>query len=384
VVVTIRRGSVDMHGDVGVRKPKCLITASLSEAAIKRLAERVDVIYEDWRKTGRIYLDDELAERIKKEGIEILIVEADQVSGDTIRQTELKFIGACRGNPYAIDLAAATERGIPVVHAPARNSQAVAEFTVGILLALMRKIVFAQRLLDRGIAYEASCDFQRMYSALEGREVQGKVVGIIGLGDIGTRVAKILSSFGASILVYDPYVSDDKIRSVPARRATLDELLSQSDIISIHVKLTEETYHIIGEREISRMKPSSVLINTSAPGTLDDSALLKALREGIIAGAALDVQENEPIDSSNPFLEFDNVVVTPHIAGNSAETIERQSEMIVDDLIRFLDGERPRHLMNPEIYSCNPRTQSLRKAQTTSGNVPHCETAQREPQSHKA
>ncbi|MBO3753755.1 MAG: hypothetical protein FGF53_02570 [Candidatus Brockarchaeota archaeon] len=333
-----------------VERPKCLITATFTKEALARLSQRVDVIYEDWRKTGRIYFGDELADKINENKVEILVVEADQVTADVIEGTNLRFIGACRGTPYAVDVAAATAKGIPVVHAPGRNSQAVAELTIGLMVALLRKLVYAQRMFMRGVSYETDRDFQDVYNALEGGEIHGKKVGIIGLGDIGTRVAKILLSFGASILVYDPYVSDDKILSAGGKRVTLNELVKQSDIITLHVRLTDETYHIIGKEEISMMKPSAVIINTSSPGTVDDQALLEALRQGRIAGAALDVQENEPVDSSNPFLELDNAIVTPHIGGNTRETVERQSDLIVGDLFRFLNGDKPLHLLNPEIY----------------------------------
>lgn len=327
-----------------------MITATFTKEALARLSQRVDVIYEDWRKTGRIYFGDELADKINENKVEILVVEADQVTADVIEGTNLRFIGACRGTPYAVDVAAATAKGIPVVHAPGRNSQAVAELTIGLMVALLRKLVYAQRMFMRGVSYETDRDFQDVYNALEGGEIHGKKVGIIGLGDIGTRVAKILLSFGASILVYDPYVSDDKILSAGGKRVTLNELVKQSDIITLHVRLTDETYHIIGKEEISMMKPSAVIINTSSPGTVDDQALLEALRQGRIAGAALDVQENEPVDSSNPFLELDNAIVTPHIGGNTRETVERQSDLIVGDLFRFLNGDKPLHLLNPEIY----------------------------------
>lgn len=332
---------------------RCLITATFTEEALARLSQRVDVTYEDWRKTGRIYLGDELVDKINENRAEILVVEADQVTADIINRTNLRFIGACRGTPYAVDVAAATVKRIPVVHAPGRNSQAVAELTIGLMLALLRKLVYAQRRFMRGVSYETDRDFQDVYNALEGREVFGKKVGIIGLGDIGTRVAKILLSFGASTLVYDPYVSDEKILSVGGRRVSLNELVRQSDIITLHVRLTDETYHIMGKEEISAMKPSAIIINTSSPGTIDDQALLEALRQGRIAGAALDVQESEPVDSSNPFLELDNAIVTPHIGGNTRETVERQSDMIVEDLFRFLDGDKPLHLLNPEIYQKN-------------------------------
>ena len=332
------------------RKPKALVTATLTRKALDKLATRVDVICEDWKTTGQIYFGDELKEKIIRNNVEILIVEADQVTEETIRGTDLKFIGACRGNPYAVSVTTATERGIPVVHAPGRNSQAVAELTICLMIALLRKVVYAQRKLAEGVSYDSPGDFQRMYNSLEGSEISGKKVGIVGLGDIGTRVARVLSSFGASLLVYDPYVSDAKIASVGAVRSSLEGLTASSDVVTVHAKLTDETYHMIGEKEFASMKRSAVVINTSTPGILDDVALLKALNEGRIAGAALDVQEAEPVDSGNPFLKLDNVVVTPHMGGNTQETTERQSEMIVGDLFRFLDGDRPLHLMNPEVY----------------------------------
>ena len=327
-----------------------MVTATLTREALDKLATRVDVICEDWKTTGQIYFGDELKEKIIRNNVEILIVEADQVTEETIRGTDLKFIGACRGNPYAVSVTTATERGIPVVHAPGRNSQAVAELTICLMIALLRKVVYAQRKLAEGVSYDSPGDFQRMYNSLEGSEISGKQVGIVGLGDIGTRVARVLSSFGASLLVYDPYVSDAKIASVGAVRSSLEGLTASSDVVTVHAKLTDETYHMIREKEFASMKRSAVVINTSTPGILDDVALLKALNEGRIAGAALDVQEAEPVDSGNPFLKLDNVVVTPHMGGNTQETTERQSEMIVGDLFRFLDGDRPLHLMNPEVY----------------------------------
>jgi len=332
-------------------RPRCLVTAPFTERALVRLAERCEVIYEDWRSTGKMYFGDELTERLNKDHVEIVIVEADQITAENIGGSTLRFIGACRGNPYQIDIAAATERHIPVVYAPGRNSQAVSELTIGITLALMRKTISAQRLLAKGVEYEKTGDFQRMYNSLQGDEISGKTVGIVGLGDIGSRVARIYISFGARILVYDPYIPEDKIAAVPAKKTTLEQLLSESDIVSVHVKLTDETYHLIEEKELSKMKPSAVLVNTSAPGTVDDVALLRALTEHRIAGAALDCQENEPVDSSNPFLPLENAVVTPHIGGDTEGTIERQSQMITDDLFRFLEGGRPVHLMNPEIYA---------------------------------
>jgi D-3-phosphoglycerate dehydrogenase len=332
-------------------KPKCLVTAPLTKEGLEKLGRRVEVIYEEWRKGGTVYFGDELTERLNRDGIEIFIEEADQISAENIERTGLKFIGACMGNPYQVDVEAATKKGVPVVNSPGRNTQAVVELTIGLTIALIRKVVYAQKLLARGVVYEGPGDFQRMYNSLEGAEVAGSTVGIVGLGEIGTRVARLFGSFGANVLVCDPYVPDEKVSSIPAKRASLEELMAASDIVSVHVKVSDQTYHIVGERELSLMKPTAVLINTSSSGTVDDEALLKALKERKIAGAALDCQEAEPVDSANPFLTLDNALVTPHIGGNSKETIERQSEMMVEDVIRFLDGQRPLRLMNPEVYS---------------------------------
>lgn len=313
----------------------------------------MDVIYQPWGDTGRVLSEGELVDTLNAHKAEILVVELERVDREVIERTGLRLLGVCRNDPRrSVDLEAATRRGIPVVYTPGRNYSAVAELTVAVMLALLRKVVFADRLLKSGkVSVSSTEEFARYYNLYRGLELSGKTVGIIGLGRIGFRVAKILKCFGVKLLVYDPYVSESRVACVGGERVDLERLLRESDIVTIHVPPSEETMGLIGKRELELMKPTAFLLNLANPVVVDEDALYEALKQGRIAGAALDVFTEEPVDSSNRFLQLDNVIVTPHIGGNTFETIERQSQMIVEDVLRFLRGERPLHLLNPEVWS---------------------------------
>ena len=331
---------------------RALITANFSQSALAELRRYLDVVYRPWGETGAVLSEDELARDLRSLQADILVVELERVSREVIEAVDLKLIGVCRNDPKrSVDLAAATERGVPVIYTPGRNYNAVAELTIAVMLALLRRVVLADRLLRGGkVSISSSEEFTRYYNLYRGYELSGKTVGIIGLGKIGFRVAQLLRGFGVRILAYDPYVSEARAASVGAELVDLETLLRESDIVTIHVPPTEETVGLIGKREIELMKPTAVLLNLANPVVVDEDALYEALKQGRIAGAALDVFSEEPVDSSNRFLQLDNVVVTPHIGGDTYETIERQSWMITGDILRFIRGERPRHLLNPEVW----------------------------------
>jgi len=162
-------------------------------------------------------------------------------------------------------------------------------------------------------------------------------------------VAKILQSFDVSLLVTDPYIDDRRIAEVGAEKVALDDLLRRSDVVSVHCLPTEETNRMLGKREFELMKKTAVFINTARASITDEYALLEALKSGAIAGAGLDVFSMEPVDCDNVFLELDNVTVTPHIGGNTADTVERQSEMLANDIRTYLEGGKPQHIANPEV-----------------------------------
>ncbi|MHA1616674.1 MAG: NAD(P)-dependent oxidoreductase [Candidatus Njordarchaeales archaeon] len=330
---------------------KAFITAPFYSSALKLLEENdIKVSYHPWIRSKRILGEKELIEILNKDSCDILVVELEYVSDKIIDNTALRIIGICRNDPSKnIDIEAANRKGVYVLYTPGRNANAVAELTIALMLAVLRKIIRADRLLRSGkIVIDSFEKFAEFYESLRGAELSGKTVGIIGLGKIGYRVAKKLRGFGVKLLVYDPYVSDEKIRCVRARRVSLEELLQESDIVTIHVPPTEETIDMIGEEELKKMKNNAILINTASSVVVDEDALFRALKEGWIAGAGLDVSAEEPIDSTNRFLQLDNVVLTPHIGGASYETIKIHSYMIAYDIIRILKGEKPKFLYNKE------------------------------------
>jgi D-3-phosphoglycerate dehydrogenase len=218
------------------------------------------------------------------------------------------------------------------------------------MLAQARHIVTADRLLKNEFFVDDFKDFGKMYKGLMGFELSGRTVGIIGLGQIGYEVAKRLRAFSVEILVLDPYIDSTKAQEVSARIVDLDELLKDSDIITIHCHSTDETRGMLGVHEFEKMKKTAILINTARASVVDESALLAALKNGTIAGAGLDVFSMEPVDSDNEFLELDNVTVMPHLGGNTVETLERQTRVIVDNVLAFTRGEIPKNILNPEVY----------------------------------
>lgn len=298
-----------------------------------------------------LHMGGSLLKMVKEGNYEIVIVEGDELKEEVINQTELKLIGSVRGSPNNISLQAANAKKIPVIAAPGRNTIAVAEHTIALMLAQVRKLIVAERFLKKDFFVDEFKDFANMYSTLMGTELFGRTVGIIGLGQIGYAVAKRLRAFGVELLVVDPYVDDMKIKEVGGKLVELNELLRSSDIITIHCKPTEETMGMLGAKEFEKMKKTAILINTARASIVDEYALRDALINGTIAGAGLDVFSMEPVDSDNEFLELDNVTVMPHMGGNTEETIQRQSKSIVTGILAYLKGEKPPNILNPEVFN---------------------------------
>ncbi|MBS7638693.1 hypothetical protein KEJ49_07445 [Candidatus Bathyarchaeota archaeon] len=331
---------------------KALITAEFDETQLKRLEGVVQVEYRSWRKTGTVLSERELSTLIRELNSDILIVELENVDEEVIRETNLRLIGLCRSDPQRhVDLNAASLKRVPVIYTPGRNANAVAELTLALILSLMRRVVAADRLLKAGLEIRDMKDFITTYNRLQGVELRGKTVGIIGFGRIGRLVAERMRCFPVRLLVYDPYVEDKTTEGYGCVKVELTDLLRESDIVTLHASITETSVGMIGEKEISLMKPSAYLLNLANPLLIDEDALYQALKEGRIAGAGLDVVSDQPVTSSERFLKLDNVILTPHIGGNTVETVYNHSKMIVDDVFRFLDGKKPIHLLNPEVYA---------------------------------
>jgi D-3-phosphoglycerate dehydrogenase len=329
---------------------KVFIRAPFHPETLERLRNKAEVIYENWMegKDGLSLLKpEEWIERIEGEDIEIVVVEADFLFRDVIEKaSKLKFIGTCRADTNLIDVEAATQHGIVVVNSPARNDVAVAELAVGLMLSLIRNIPKSHSMVSSG----SWVDPTAAYFTLRGTELTGKTVGIVGFGAIGKRVARMLKGFDTRVLAYDPYVSTETFAEFGVTPSELDELMSQSDFVTLHCITNEGTAGLIDARRIALMKPTAYLINAASTYVIDMDAIAQALREKSIAGAGFDVYESWPVSADSPLLELDNVVLTPHIGGASYETIIRYSNMVADDVERFIKGERPKNLINPQVW----------------------------------
>ncbi len=324
-----------------------LVLAPFAPAELARLRERLRVTYESWLETGRIHDPDDLARRLRDERVSFLVVEGDFVFEEAMEAAPgLELIGICRNALNHVDVEAATRRGILVVNAPGRNAVAVAELTLGLMLALARRIPQADRYVKSG----AWSDPVGGYLAYRGTELHGKTVGIVGLGAIGRMVAQRLAAMGMRLLATDPYVEPTQLGGLPVELTSLDELLGRSDFVLVHAPANESTMGMIGGPQLQRMKPSAYLVNASAPGVVAEEALAGALASKRIAGAALDVFEGHPLPESSPLRMLENLVLTPHIGGATDETVERQSAMMTEAILLALEGQRPKRLVNPKAW----------------------------------
>ena len=252
------------------------------------------------------------------------------VTGRVLRSADdLELVSKIGTGIDNIDLDAATELGIPVTHTPGLNAASVAEYTVGLAIAVCRDMVPNQETLRAG-GWRDEIELST--------SVNGKTVGIVGFGRIGSRVAAYFSGFNVELLAYDPYVFDEDTDITGATLTSLEGLLSRSDIVTVNAELTEETRGLVGASELSQMKESAVLVNTARGPVVDESALIDALEAGDIAGAGLDVFETEPLPASSPLHEFDNVVATPHTAATTTESRLKSIKRLADNTKRILDG----------------------------------------------
>ena len=296
--------------------------------------------------TPRLRLSEsELIDHLKE--VDLIIVELDNLTEKVLESAvSLKMIACCRANPVNVDVKTATRRKIPVFTAPGRNAISVAEFTIGLMINLARRIVSAHIDLKRG---GWGRDAESPYVKFQGFELMGKTVGLIGMGRVAQEVARRLFSFGVTVVYSDPYVREDQAKDLGATRMELNELLRISDIVSIHCELTPKTEGMIGKVQLSRMKPGAYLINTARGKIIVEQDLISAVEEGRIAGAALDVYAEEPFTPDNPLNNRPNILITPHIAGATKDVVRHHSIMIAEDVERFLTGRKPLHVWNPEV-----------------------------------
>jgi len=340
---------------------KVLVTVPLAESGLKQLRELAEVEFEGQARGGEVLTVRELKDKLANK--QMVIVEFEPITGEVIESTNLKIIACTRGGPQAnIDIPEATKKGIPVLYAPGRNATSVAELVLCLMIAVARHVSQAHHLLKTGHflappGTQADSDRNVVwgvekgspYVVFKGPELSGRRLGIIGLGEVGERVAVRAKAFEMNLLAYDPYIPEEKIIGAGARAVDLETLLRESDFVTVHCKVTDETKGLIGEKQISLMKPTAYLINTARGAIVDEAALATALRQKKIAGAGLDVFQQEPLPSDSPLLQLDNVVVVPHIGGASIDVEKHQTDIIVSDLNRLFSGEKPKYCANPEV-----------------------------------
>jgi D-3-phosphoglycerate dehydrogenase len=273
---------------------------------------------------------------------DILLCGNDLQVNDTVLNLapRLKAIAKQGAGLDTVDIAAATRRGIPVFHTPGANNQAVADHTFALILCLARKIIYCDRSL-REKRWE--------HTKIMGLEIWGKTLGLMGLGAIGRCVAVRAKGFQMKVLAHDPFWPEAFAREHGIERVSLEDLLSASDIVSVHAPLTLENRGLINSAKLRLMKPTAFLINAARGGIVNEADLYGALKSGVIAGAGVDVFEKEPpVDS--PLLELDNVVLTPHTAAFTYEGMNNMSVSIVEQVIDFCSGKQPKFTVNPEVF----------------------------------
>jgi glyoxylate reductase len=322
--------------------PKIFVTQPISEKALARLREVGDV--EINPDSTHIITKPELMAALDRNDY-LLCLLHDRVDAEVISvNPNLKLIASMAITPAGIDLAAASTRRIPVTAVPPFVTEATADLHWALLLAVARRVVEGDRALRSGI-FPGSQSIHFV-----GGEVNGKTLGIVGFGSIGEAVARRARGFGMRILY-------TKRRRLGAQREItlgveyrrLDDLLKESDFVSINAVLSPETTHLIGERELSLMRPSAYLVNTARGPIVDEKALVRALEEKRIAGAALDVYEREPLVEQG-LINLPNVVLTPHLGSAALDTRERIADIVVDNIVAVIEGRQPPNIFNPEIY----------------------------------
>jgi glyoxylate reductase len=322
------------------RKPKVYVTRRIPEKGLQLLREYVELdVHEGELPPPRDVLIDHARD---KDGLLSLLT--DRIDSEVMASCpSLRAISNYAVGFDNIDVEAATKRGIIVTNTPGVLTETVADFAWALLMASARRVVEADRFTRAGRWKTWGP------TLLCGADVFGKTLGIVGAGRIGSSVARRASGFRMRLLYTDVDRKVDFERETGAKFVSLDELLSESDFVSLHVSLTAETRHMIGERELKKMKRTAILVNTSRGPVVDEEALCRALESKVIAGAALDVFEEEPIPASSPLLRLDNVVVAPHIASASIETREKMAVIAARNLLDALSGREPEFVVNPEV-----------------------------------
>ena len=321
------------------KRQKALVTAAVRGPGLDLLNELFDCTFDSWleQPTLRIYNAEQLAERVQKIGATVVVVESDRCAGPLF-ELPMVAVCSCRGDPTNVDVPGATAAGIPVLRAPGRNADAVAELAVALLFAATRGLRPADADVRAGEIYK---DGTIPYQRFRAWELSGRTAGLVGLGAVGRALRWRLLGLGMEVVAYDPYA--------PEPTVPLEELLERADIVSLHAPVTPETAGMIGTDQFAAMRDGVVFLNTARAALHDTDALVGALSSGKVSAAGLDHFEGEHLAPDHPLTTFDSVVLTPHIGGATYDTESNHTATIADGLCRLLAGARPRNLVNPEV-----------------------------------
>lgn len=314
-------------------KPKVLVTETIHRVGWDVLASATEAVA--WLGPERQPLMEAVADA------QAILVRVAKLPLEVIQAAKQLKIIAKHGVGYDnINIPAATASGVIVTNTPLANSTSVAEHALALLLAVARRIGESDR--------DLTLKQMRPQKVYQGVELSGKVLGIIGLGSAGFRLARMAGQgFGMRVIGFDPYKAPWPEGVERCRE--LDPLLAQADFISIHVPLTKETRHLLGRESLPKLKPTCILVNTARGGIVDEAALAEAVKAGRLAGAGLDVVENEPLRPDHPLAGLPNIILTPHVAGVTEEAMMNMARTAAEDILRVLRGERPNYLVNPEV-----------------------------------
>ena len=325
-------------------RPRIFITQPIPAGAVERMRRAAEV---EWNPDPlHIMTKGELLDVVRHCDVLVCLLH-DHVDADVIHANpQLKAIASMTVTPADIDVAAATERQVPVTVVPAPLlDDATADLTWALLLATGRRVAEGDRLMRAG-TFPGS---QSCY--LVGGSVSGKVLGILGMGGVGRAVTRRGGGFGMKVLYHDPKRRTmDEEERLGLTWVEFDALLARSDFVSVNAKLTPQTRHLLSDREFTLMKPTAYLVNTARGPIVDERALVRALAEGRIAGAALDVYEHEP-QPDPELMRLPNVVFTPHIGSADMETRDAMANIVADNVLAVIAGRRPPNCCNPEIYA---------------------------------
>jgi D-3-phosphoglycerate dehydrogenase / 2-oxoglutarate reductase len=330
-------------------KIKILACAPLEDDSKKRLMDLGELTFAGWGGPEGMHATPLTPAELIDLGkdADVIILGTEPMPAEVLQKLPaLKLLVCSRAGVESIDIRAASSLGIPVLNTPGRNAFAVADYTIGLLIALVRKIPSSQTFLQSGLWKTWSSPSDH---GLEGRELPGRTLGLIGLGMIGRLVARRAVSFDMRLLGYDPYVNDEQVIGLGIQMTSLDELLEGSDFISLHCSLTPETRNMLNSENLEKIKPNAYIINTARAALIEEEALMQALQNRKIAGAALDVFWKEPLPQNHPILKLGNVIMTPHIAGMGDQVFSRGSKMILEGILSFFSNKKPANLVNPEV-----------------------------------